>query len=154
MRSSVTLGFSAHRERGDRRIVNAGVGPSCGGAENLKCVPSSRRAATSRSSLPGGITSRGPVQKMTAPFTEKQGQYLAFIYAYTKLNRRPPAEVDMQTYFGVTPPTVHQMILELDKPGTPRQADWSRWAAGCSRTGSSCSMVSPHQPLTRSRSST
>jgi hypothetical protein len=30
------------------------------------------------------------------PFTEKQGQYLAFIYAYTKLNRRPPAEADMQ----------------------------------------------------------
>ncbi len=29
-------------------------------------------------------------------FTEKQGQYLAFIYAYTRINRRPPAEADMQ----------------------------------------------------------
>ena len=24
-------------------------------------------------------------------FTQKQGQYLAFIYAYTRLNRRPPS---------------------------------------------------------------
>lgn len=67
---------------------------------------------------------------MPPEFTEKQGQYLAFIYAYTKLNRRPPAEADMQAYFGVTPPTVHQMILELDKrglirrqPGQPRSIE-------------------------------
>jgi Mn-dependent DtxR family transcriptional regulator len=46
-------------------------------------------------------------------YTAKQGQYLAFIYYYTKLNRRPPAEADMQRYFEVTPPTVHQMILKL-----------------------------------------
>jgi repressor LexA len=44
-------------------------------------------------------------------YTEKQGQYLAFIYNYTKINGRPPAETDMQRYFRTTPPTVHQMIL-------------------------------------------
>lgn len=59
-------------------------------------------------------------------FTEKQGQYLAFIYAYTKINRRPPAEADMQDFFRVTPPSVHRMVLELEKRGliarTPRQA--------------------------------
>ena len=33
-------------------------------------------------------------------FTPKQGQYLAFIYAYTRLHRRPPAEADMQQYSG------------------------------------------------------
>jgi len=44
-------------------------------------------------------------------FTQKQGQYLAFIYAYTRLNRRPPAEIDMQRYFQVSPPSVHQMVL-------------------------------------------
>ena len=67
---------------------------------------------------------------MTTAFTDKQGQYLAFIYAYTKLHRRPPAEADMQSYFGVTPPAVHQMILELDKrglirrrPGEPRSIE-------------------------------
>ncbi len=60
-------------------------------------------------------------------FTEKQGQYLAFIHAYTKINGRPPAEADMQRHFGVTPPTVHQMVLNLDRarliervPGRPR----------------------------------
>jgi Mn-dependent DtxR family transcriptional regulator len=58
---------------------------------------------------------------MPAQFTEKQGQYLAFIYTYTKLNRRPPAEADMQTYFGLTPPTIHQMVLQLDKLGLIRR---------------------------------
>ena len=48
-------------------------------------------------------------------FTPKQGQYLAFIYHYTKINRRPPAEADIQHYFRVTPPTVHQMILKLEE---------------------------------------
>lgn len=46
--------------------------------------------------------------------TDKQGQYLAFIYYYTKLHRRPPAESDMRQYFGVTSPTVHQMIVSLE----------------------------------------
>ena len=59
-------------------------------------------------------------------FTEKQGQYLAFIRAYTKVNGRPPAEADMQGHFGVTPPTVHPMVLGPDRarmvervPGRP-----------------------------------
>jgi DNA-binding MarR family transcriptional regulator len=54
---------------------------------------------------------------MDAPFTEKQGQYLAFIYYYTKVNGRPPAEADMQRHFRVTPPTVHQMVLTLELKG-------------------------------------
>ena len=36
-------------------------------------------------------------------FTEKQGQYLAFIYMYTLVNGQPPAEADMQRFFEVTP---------------------------------------------------
>jgi repressor LexA len=47
--------------------------------------------------------------------TEKQGQYLAFIYYYTKVNGQPPAEADMQRYFAVSPPSVHQMVLTLEK---------------------------------------
>jgi len=54
---------------------------------------------------------------MTAEFTVKQGQYLAFIYHYTKLNRRPPAQTDIQRFFGVTPPSVHNMILTLERKG-------------------------------------
>ncbi|MFA5922888.1 MAG: MarR family winged helix-turn-helix transcriptional regulator [Methylococcaceae bacterium] len=50
-------------------------------------------------------------------YTRKQGQYLAFIYHYTKVNRRAPAEADIQCFFNVTPPTVHQMILTLEKSG-------------------------------------
>ena len=50
-----------------------------------------------------------------APFTELQGQYLAFIYAYTKLNARAPSEADMQRYFQVTAPSVHRMVLALEQ---------------------------------------
>jgi DNA-binding MarR family transcriptional regulator len=56
-----------------------------------------------------------------AAFTEKQGQYLAFIYAYSKLHRRPPAEADMQRYFRVTPPSVHRMVMELEERGLIRR---------------------------------
>lgn len=50
-------------------------------------------------------------------FTEKQGQYLAFIHAYTLVMGRPPAEADLQRHFCVTPPSVHQMILTLERAG-------------------------------------
>lgn len=62
----------------------------------------------------------------TPIYTVKQGQYLAFIYYYTKLNGQPPAEADFQRYFRVTPPAVHQMIVTLAEKGwierTPGQA--------------------------------
>jgi DNA-binding MarR family transcriptional regulator len=50
-------------------------------------------------------------------FTEKQGQYLAFIYTYSYMFRRPPAEADMQHHFQVSPPSVHQMIVTLERNG-------------------------------------
>ena len=50
-------------------------------------------------------------------FTAAQGQYLAFIYAYTRVLGRPPAEADMQRHFKVTAPTVHQMVLTLERNG-------------------------------------
>jgi len=49
------------------------------------------------------------------PYTQKQGQYLAFIFYYTKINGVPPAQTDLQRHFNVSPPTVHQMILQLEK---------------------------------------
>ncbi len=54
---------------------------------------------------------------MTTQFTDKQGQYLSFIYYYTKVNGRPPAEADMVRYFAVTPASVHQMVLTLEAKG-------------------------------------
>ena len=63
-------------------------------------------------------------------FTPKQGQYLAFIDAYTRVHLRAPAEADIQHRFGVTPPSVHQMILTLERagfirrqPGVPRSIE-------------------------------
>ena len=64
---------------------------------------------------------------MAADYTPKQGQYLAFIYYYTKINGVPPAEADMQRYFRATPPTIHEMVKALHakglisrEPGKPR----------------------------------
>src|ERR1700684_126816 len=60
-------------------------------------------------------------------FTPRQGQYLAFIHAYTMVNGRPPAQADIQRFFQVIPPSVHQMLLTLERerlisrrPGMPR----------------------------------
>ena len=50
-------------------------------------------------------------------FTALQGQYLAFIHLYSLIHRRAPAEADIQQFFRVTPPSVHQMILALEKRG-------------------------------------
>jgi hypothetical protein len=50
-------------------------------------------------------------------FTQTQGQYLAFIYAYSRIFKRPPAEADMRRHFEITAPTVHQMVLTLEKAG-------------------------------------
>lgn len=70
------------------------------------------------------------MSSLGASFTDKQGQYLAFIDAYTRVNGRPPAEADMQRHFRVSPPSVHQMVLTLErgglirrKPGLPRSIE-------------------------------
>jgi SOS-response transcriptional repressor LexA len=57
----------------------------------------------------------------TLSFTAKQGQYLAFIHAYTLVLGRPPAEADLQRHFHVTPPAVHGMVLSLERAGLIRR---------------------------------
>jgi DNA-binding MarR family transcriptional regulator len=54
-------------------------------------------------------------------FTEKQGQYLAFIHAYTLVLGRPPAEADLRRHFRATPPSVHGMVLSLERAGLIRR---------------------------------
>ena len=64
------------------------------------------------------------VRRSTVPqpkFTDKQGQYLAFIHLYTLVNGRPPAEADFERFFVVTPPSVHRMIVELEQRGLIRR---------------------------------
>jgi Mn-dependent DtxR family transcriptional regulator len=56
-------------------------------------------------------------QHLPPSFTETQGQYLAFIYYYTKINGQAPSERDMQRYFRVSPPSVHQMVVTLERRG-------------------------------------
>ena len=57
------------------------------------------------------------MRRSAKTFTPKQGQYLAYIRLYTRLHRRPPAGTDMQQYFRVSPPSVHQMVLTLERAG-------------------------------------
>jgi DNA-binding MarR family transcriptional regulator len=57
----------------------------------------------------------------THRFTEKQGQYLAFICVYKRMFGQPPAEADMQKHFRVSPPSVHQMVLGLERDGLIRR---------------------------------
>jgi repressor LexA len=59
----------------------------------------------------------GKKYEVRGKYTRQQGQYLAFIYYYTKLNRYPPSEAEMQQYFRVSPPSVHQMVVTLEKRG-------------------------------------
>ena len=61
------------------------------------------------------------IRRSVPRFTDKQGQYLAFIHAYSKVHRLPPAEADMQRKFQVTPPSVHQMVLTLERAGLIRR---------------------------------
>jgi len=48
-------------------------------------------------------------------YTYKQGRNLTYIYYYTKVHGRSPAESEMQHYFNVSPPSQHQMILTLER---------------------------------------
>ncbi len=59
--------------------------------------------------------------KDPARWTPKQGQYLAFLYAYTTIFGRAPAEHDMQLFFRTTPPSVHTMVLTLERHGFIRR---------------------------------
>jgi len=50
-------------------------------------------------------------------YTERQGQYLAFIYYYTLIAGVPPAEADMAAFFRVTGPSAHMMVVTLEERG-------------------------------------
>ena len=63
---------------------------------------------------------------MRAPVTRRQGQYLAYIDAYTRRYGRSPSEAEMAAHFMVSAPAVHQMVDTLARRGfiarTPGQA--------------------------------
>ena len=49
--------------------------------------------------------------------TARQAQFLAYIHQYGLLNGGAPAELDMQRFFQITPPSVHSMVLTLERRG-------------------------------------
>ncbi len=67
----------------------------------------------------------GAAGEASMKLTKLQGQYVAFIFYYTKLNGRPPAERDLEYYFRTTPPAVHDMILRLEKSGAIGREPWA-----------------------------
>jgi DNA-binding MarR family transcriptional regulator len=54
---------------------------------------------------------------MKDKYTQLQGQYLAFIYNYTKIHGCAPAESDLEKYFKAACSTIHQTVLTLEKRG-------------------------------------
>lgn len=58
---------------------------------------------------------------MSPTYTERQGQFLAYIHQYSIVNGRAPAEADMQRFFQITPPSVHSMVLTLERRGLVRR---------------------------------
>jgi repressor LexA len=53
--------------------------------------------------------------------TERQGQFLAYIHQYSIVNGCAPAEADMQRFFQIAPPSVHSMVLTLERRGFIRR---------------------------------
>jgi len=58
---------------------------------------------------------------MNPAYTERQGQFLAYIHQYRIVNGCAPAEADMQRFFQITPPSVHSMVLTLERRGLIRR---------------------------------
>ena len=83
-----------------------------------------------RAEIPARAVTSPPSSKTaraTTGFTRRQGQVLAFIQMYMKLNRQAPAESDIAAYFQITAPSAHRMVETLTKagliarqPGKPR----------------------------------
>jgi Mn-dependent DtxR family transcriptional regulator len=72
--------------------------------------------------LPAAVAARTARALISAgeskpPYTPKQGQYLAFIHHYAKVHGCPPSQCDIQRYFNVSAPSVHQMIVTLSERG-------------------------------------
>jgi len=70
-----------------------------------------------KGTIPRKLHAVSKKNEVKGKYTSRQGQYLAFIYYYTKIHGCAPSEADMQRYFKVSPPSVHQMIVTLEKKG-------------------------------------
>ena len=60
--------------------------------------------------------------RLKMKYTPRQGQCLAVIYYYTKLNGEPPSELDIACYFEITAPAAHRMVVTLQERGFIKHA--------------------------------
>ena len=114
------------RKRGCNGLIHASLQHADGGITWWCLLCEQNGVISGWQGTPWDRTADSSVESLPS-YTPKEGQYLAFIYYYTKLNRQAPAERDMQVFFQVTPPAVHDMVLKLEKhgfisrePGKPR----------------------------------
>jgi hypothetical protein len=77
----------------------------------------SNRKAAAVAGVRSGVSGTEKEQRSGKAFTHRQGQFLAFISSYTKLHRQGPSELDLRVFFGLTPPSVHSMIVKLHQLG-------------------------------------
>jgi repressor LexA len=63
------------------------------------------------------VKANQPHTLMNPAPTERQGQFLAYIHQYSLVNGCAPAEADIQRYFQITSPSVHSMVLTLERRG-------------------------------------
>jgi repressor LexA len=54
---------------------------------------------------------------MTERFTAKQGQYSAYNDNYSVMFGQAAAEADLQRFFGISQPTIHEMLVTLAEKG-------------------------------------
>ena len=95
--------------------------PALGQARNAPQRP--ERSANRSAYIFGAICpkeGKGAALVMPRCDTEAMNLHLAEIATQIapRLHRRPPAEADMHLYFRVSPPSVHQMILMLERAGS------------------------------------
>jgi len=91
-------------ERSRRHTVEAYLATLRGGPSPGAAAPAPQRE--------GAVPAAGAVS-----LTRRQAEYLAFIRDFTRLNDKAPSEAEIARYFKITAPSVHTMILKLEKIG-------------------------------------
>lgn len=134
-RTAVTIVDFGGEEKGGGLLLSGTCGTCGQPVARYVEADETREHSTDRADLAAGAAMLPPSSKKGP--TPLQGQYLAFIHYYSKLNGCPPAEADMQRYFRVSPPSVHNMIIALERAGwiakVPGQARSIRLLVGRDR---------------------
>ena len=73
-----------------------------------------RRSTEQRNTVTMGVAA---THDSTSEWREQGAQ----VNAYTLVLGRPPAEADLRRHFRVTPPSVHQMLITLEREGLIRR---------------------------------